>query len=523
MLAPSDSLPAIAPLRTAQERREDAEREFLVGPAVRFLAPMDGSVLATNRVAVIVLGEPGASLRLIRGDCLLATGSFRPDGRAEFAGVDLTRGPNRLRVEMTNSWQQARWDSVGIHYSGEPARIELSEMASMRADARDTARVMALVRDEWGVPVAGQPMVTVSLGGAKLLGTDADQRAIGFQARAARNGVLALNVAPEHDPGLGSLTLTARKARARIPVRVLPADRALTATGIGQVGVGAAPGSFGAVLMRGALGDETFVTLSYDSRRNGSRDPYFQRGYDPLDESHYPTYGDASERRVFSGATQTFSAKLQHRYDWVELGDVTVDFGDRRLAGYQRSLSGVSSRVERGLLTVKSFGSITDQTLVQRQIRGEGTSGPYRLGLGIRPGTERLAVEVRARDNAARLVQRQELTRGFDYQIDYGSGEVILQRAIGTVDAGGNPIFLVGTMELRSGGESRFVGGMRMEMDASRLVRRGAMDSLGVALFGVHDGAAGGAATGSSALMGGDMKLRFGGFSVGTAVMRSSS
>jgi hypothetical protein len=214
-----------------------------------------------------------------------------------------------------------------------------------------------------------------------------------------------------------------------VALRVLPATRPLIATGGALVGVGAAPENFGAMTVRGSLGNETSVSVSVDSRRNGEDTDFFARGYDPLEESRYPTFGDASERRVLSSSTQAVSARVERGFDWLELGDVqTLGFGGggESLGAYQRSLTGVSGRVTTGAVVWNGFGSLTDQALDQRQLRGDGSSGPYRFGGAVRPGTDRVAVEIRDAANAARVLAREELQRFVDYQIDYSTGDVLL-------------------------------------------------------------------------------------------------
>lgn len=523
-----DSLPAaprVAPARTEEARQADAASSFATGPAVRFFAPADGAVIATNRVFVGVRGEPGAAVRLFDGDSAIAEATLRPDGVADFIGVQVGAGPHRLRVEMKNSWGQQRTDSLALHVSGEAGRFEVDgSVAALHAGAprADTVRVRVL--DSWGVPVAGGLAVTVEGSGAEPLGVDREPASPGQQLRADSAGMLVVPMRPGHIVGPGELRLAAGKATARIPLRILPSTRPLIATGVGQIGVGAAPGAFGAVTVRGAVGHETTVSVSYDSRRGSQADDFFARGYDPNDESRYPTFGDGSERRVLSSSTQKVSARVERGYDWMAMGDVeTGDFGgDPRLGTYGRSLTGVTGRVATGAVTWRGFGSMTDQVLAQRQVRGNGTSGPYRFGGNVRPGTDRVAVEVRARENAARVISRQELVRWSDYQIDYATGEVLLQHPVPTSDLAGNPVFLVAMLESRSGGEARFVGGVRMEVDAARVLRMDAAgDSLAFSVMGVHDGGEPTSGFGGQDLLGTGVRLRRGSLSLRGEMLRS--
>lgn len=525
--------PRIAPLRTAAERDADDRSAFINGPAVRISSPTDGAILATNRVYVGVKGEAGTTVTLYEGGKQIGEAVLRPDGVQDFIGVELAPGPHRLRARIVNSWKNERWDSVAVHRSGLPASLELMEADTaaplvLRVDAADAARVRLRVLDAWKVPVATMPDLTVQASGATLDGVDSDAGSLGQQRRADANGVVAVDLRAGHVVGEGTLTVRmGEKLVVRRALRVLPTLRALSAVGAGQVGIGAATESFGAVTARGAVGYETSLSMSYDSRR-GSGNDFFGRGYDPLDEARYATYGDGSESRVLSGATQRFSARLERGLNWVELGDVVARPAadkDALLAGYQRSLSGASARLGAGAFTVRGFGSMTSQALEQQQLRGDGGSGPYVFGAGTRPGTDRVTIEVRARDNAARVIARETLTRFSDYEIDYATGAVLLRRPVPADDPYGNPVFVVAALERDAGGAAHFVGGGRMEADVAHLAHATFMDSLVVGVTGVRDGGQAAAALppASTSIVGADVRLRAGGLALGGELLRTTS
>jgi uncharacterized repeat protein (TIGR01451 family) len=522
----TDSTPRlrVAPLRTAEERAAEEAGTFATGPVVRVFSPMDGTVVSSNRLYVGLAGEPGAAVKLFDGDRQVAQGTLRPDGRIDFIGLELSEGPHTLRASMTSSWGTERWDSVTVHRSGSPARIEVpSDAVQLRADGRGRTAVRVRVLDEWGVPLAGGATVTAEAGLAALEGGDADVASVGVQASVGADGWAELLVRPGHEVGVGELRLASGDAEGRVTLHVLPDLRPLIVTGAGEVGVGAAPEAFGSVTARGTVGSQTTVSVTWDSRRANPDDEFFGGGYDPLDESRYPTTGDGSERRVLAGATQTLSARVENGFDWVELGDVrTADFGgDGRLGVYQRALTGLSGRMTTGAATWRGYASLTDQVISQQQRRGEGTSGPYRFGGGIRPGTERVAIEVRALDNAARVIARQELQRFADYQIDYLTGDVLLNHPVPAADAAGNPVYVVAMTERRSGGERRVIGGLRMDVDAREWMRLPGWDSVRVSLLGVHDAGEGTTEAAERNLVGTGLRLSRGGLSFGGELLRS--
>lgn len=528
-LPPSPGVVRVASLRTVEDRTAEERRVLIAGPSVRITEPGDGAVVSSGRIYVGVRGEAGRMVRLYDHDDLIGEATIRPDGVADFVGVDLAPGPHRLRVQMANSWGHERWDSVTVHRSGSPAAFEVeSAPRPLRAESPELETIRVRVLDEWGVPLVSAPLVSVAARGVALVGEDADPSSVGVQLRVDESGWLEVVVRAGDEVGRGEITLRASGAEHVVALEVLPPVRPLFATMSGRIGIGASDRSFAAITARGALDERTSITISYDSRRSTDAEDFFARGYDPLDDAVYPTTGDGSSQRVLSSATEKFTVRVERGLDWFAFGDVRSEgfSNGGQLTRYDRALSGVSSRVATGPVVWHAFGSATRQVLDEIQLRGDGSSGPYRLGVRIRPGTERLAIEVRASDNAARVLSRTELRRFVDYQIDYESGEVLLDRLVPASDPHGNPVFLVATIERLDAAENHWVGGVRMEFDAARAFGLRGVDSLGVVLMGVHDGAddalpstVGGESTD---LVGAEVLFRVGESQVGLEFLHSS-
>lgn len=518
-----------AAARTADDRAAERRRELVAGPGIEFTSPGDGSVLAASRTYIGVRGEPGRRVELLGEDGLIREGTIRPDGIFDFIAVDLEPGPNLFRVRSTNSWGNERWDSIAVHRSGSPAAFLIeSSPRALRAEAPETEFVLVRVHDEWSVPVVNTPLVTVEAAGLTIEAEDADPSSAGLQLRPDSTGWLRIPIRAGGEVGPARLVLQADEAELELPLQVLAPVRPVIATFAGRLGFGGAEdGSFASITARGALDEITSITVSYDSRR-GDEMAAFRRDYDPLSESLYPTLGDRSERRVLAGSGDAFSARIERGLDWIALGDVRTEgfAGAGELTTYDRSLSGVTSRLSTGPVVMHGFGSATRQRLEEIQLRGEGSSGPYLLGGEIRPGTDRLSIEIRARDNAARILSRNQLTRYSDYQIDYRTGEILLNRLLPATDAHGNPIFLVAIVERLGTDERHWVGGLRLEFDASEALKVSRADSVGISIFGIRDGAAAVAmalGTPGSDLMGGELHARLGASSFGAELLQASS
>ena len=508
----------VPPARARAAKSGGYAAPFAVGPGIDIFAPLDGSVLAANRVYVGVKGEPNAPVVLYDGATAIDSGRTRIDGVYDFIAVPLTPGPHLLRVRMKNSWGAERRDSIAVHVTGLPARFAVNaSRLTLVADGHTVAAAKVRVLDAWDVPVVQPAYVTVSAEGAEPVGPDADASSVGVQQLSDSTGWLTVSLRPGREVRRGVLELKSGDATVTLPLEILPEVRPLTVTGSGMVGVGASPDAYGAITARGRLDSRTSLTLGVDSRRLNDGQDVFGRSADPLKESQYPLLGDASQLETRTASQSWFSARLEHGFDWAAFGDLsTTGFaGGLSLAQYRRSVTGLAARVTTGAVTWSGFGSVTSQSLRQLQLRGAGVSGPYSLAADVLPGTDVLRIETRDVENPERAVATQALIRFVDYEIDYASGIVLFKQPIPAADASGNPLFIVATFEAASGGEQRLVAAGRAALDVRQLAGMVRLDSLRLGLTAVNADQVGD----PYRLLGGDLRvLRFGALDVSAEV-----
>jgi uncharacterized repeat protein (TIGR01451 family) len=458
----------LPPVRSDDERAQDAQAGFINGPGIAFIAPIDGSVLASDRLYVGAMGEPGTPVTLFSGDSILAEDVIRGDGQVDFIGVGLERGTNTLRVRMRNSWNAERWDSLQVHVTGAPASFApVADTIILPADGLTIKETRVRVLDAWGVPVVNSPFVTVSTREAEVVDTDVDASSVGLQLRTGSDGWLTLRIRAASETLVRVVTLQAGDAVGQVALQHVPKPGDLMVTSMGQFGLGAAPDDFGTVTVRGRLGAETGVTLSYDSRTlDRGRDAY-GRTISPLDDAQYPILGDASVRRSEASSRPGLSARIERGTDWIAAGELAnMGFATNlTLARYRRALPGVAGNVRTGPVVWSGFGAMTSQSLGQIQIRGASVSGPYDVGARIVPGTERVTIETRDLENAERILRVENLGRLTDYQIDYVTGTLLLKSPVPSTDLNNNPVFIVVTYESDGGGKSKSVWGLRAETD----------------------------------------------------------
>ncbi len=114
-------------------------------------------------------------------------------------------------------------------------------------------------------------------------------------------------------------------------------------------------------------------------------------------------------------------------------------------------------------IKVEGFASDTGETHVQDVLRGDGTSGLYRLKRApMIGGIEVITLVTRDRLHTERVLQRLTLMRFLDYSIDYDRGTLLFKQPVLSSDNQFNPVFIEVTYDVEgaSGGKD-LVTGMR--------------------------------------------------------------
>ncbi len=129
-----------------------------------------------------------------------------------------------------------------------------------------------------------------------------------------------------------------------------------------------------------------------------------------------------------------------------------VIVGDHKEGSFLNTVFTASDDTMRGLTLhgeTEDFGATIIAGAVRGEattdeIRGDGTSGRYRLSEApVIRGNETVRIEVRDRNNPARIIRSRPQVRGRDYTIDYDRGELMFTRPVEESDFRGNPVFIV--------------------------------------------------------------------------------
>ncbi len=198
-----------------------------------------------------------------------------------------------------------------------------------------------------------------------------------------------------------------------------------------------------AFFAKGRIRGDFLLTVAYDSARKSEE--ALGRLNDVIEPQRYYTlYGDGTEQRNEAASQRKLYVKLEREQFYALFGDFQTGLTVTELSRYARTLNGIRSEFASERFSLSTFAARTDQNAVRDELRGDGTSGLYRLSrTPLIIGSDQVRLEVRDRFRTERVVESRLLARFLDYSIDYGQGTLFFKQPVPSRDAAFNPVFIV--------------------------------------------------------------------------------
>jgi uncharacterized repeat protein (TIGR01451 family) len=267
-----------------------------------------------------------------------------------------------------------------------------------------------------------------------------------------------------------------------------------------------------AFFAKGRIKGSTLLTVAFDSERD--RPLVEDRLFGTIEPDRYYTlYGDAVEQRFEAATTRKLYLKIERRQLAALFGDFETGLTVTELGRYSRSLTGFKADYGGDRFAVSGFAAENRAGYGRDELRGDGTSGPYRLSRNpIVANSDRLRIEVRDRIRSEVVVESRVLSRFIDYSIDYFTGTLQFKQPIQSRDAEFNPIYIVAEYETLTGAGGATAG--------ARTTARFAADKLELGATLVNEGAP----AGDTRLAATDVRFRpTGALEVRAEIARSAS
>ena len=407
-------------------------------------------------------------------------------------GVSIQTGRNLVEATITQADGGIVTLARDLLFTGAPVRAEyLPEASRLIADGVQVPEIALRLFEASGSPVRGGTAVAFTI--EAPYAPYRDRRVAADLSGASQAGRQMMTV---HDDGIAYIPLepTAVAGRVRLSVefengarkeefiaRLLPGERdwVIVGFGAGSVGYrtlsdnmiaaedagyeeGLDSDSRVSLYAKGMIQGKYLLTLAYDSdKRDTGR---FGQQVDP--NRFYTLYGDGSQQQFEAASQEKLYLRIERGTFGVLFGDVDTNLGRAELTRFSRRLTGLRSEWSNEAWDVIVFGAETDTAFVRDELRGNGTSGLYRLsGRDILDNSERIRIETRDRFDDAVIVESRSLARFVDYNIDYDLGTVLFKAPVAIQDAELNPTFIVAEYETEGGSDGRtdIVAGGRVE------------------------------------------------------------
>ncbi|MBC7825843.1 MAG: TonB-dependent receptor [Candidatus Parcubacteria bacterium] len=378
-------------------------------------------------------------------------------------GVPLQDGENTIVAHIISNGQVTQIASVQVQVRGLAKQITVRTAETrVRADGRSTVTIQGELLDANGNRSNRDTIVTLKPTAGEFVEPDASPDQPGYQVKATqgefkatlRSGIQAqmVRIQAKADD-LDAFTQVQFETDLRSSLVTGSIDLRLGKGGTdfyrsfrdflppnGKNNYGLA--THGAVFATGKVGD-WLVTGAYNSDHalnqtcDGTARLFREQQFC---DQNYPVYGDSSRTDVLTPSIDSVYLKLERTspttngIDYFMWGDYnTEEFATRsqQFSATSRQLHGLKANYNFGNLQLSGFYGNNVQGFQRDTITPDGTSGYYflsrRLVIG---GSENVFLELEELNRPGTVLERKQLNRGNDYEIDYDRGTILFRQPI---------------------------------------------------------------------------------------------
>ena len=440
---------------------------------VEFLSPKAGAFLDIPATSVVLRFPIGANIALLSNGTTVdpsLVGRTETDPVTQLRtqtwyGVPLTAGENTLEVISTETGEVLQRLPVTVR--GTPERLVLLSPSSIPSDGRSTASVRGYLVDKVGNISLWNSVVTLRASDGQFLGVDLKPDVPGYQVEINR-GEFSAELQSSLESHLVQIQANANGFDAFSQVQFVTPQRPTLVSGVVDIRLGARGTDFydsyreflpvdgengyrldvdAAVFATGNIG-EWLYTGAYNSDRSLNENC---RGESTLFKAEsgdctnqYATYGDDSYTDYTAPSLDSVYLRLERNSPTNSAGVDYAMWGDFNTEEFATAsqLFTATSRQLHGFKANYNFGDLAVTGLYANNVEGfrrdtiapDGTSGFYFTSQrNIVPGSENVFLELEELERPGTVLERKQLYRGTDYEIDYDRGTLFFKEPVARV------------------------------------------------------------------------------------------
>jgi uncharacterized repeat protein (TIGR01451 family) len=440
LLAPADGSRLVHPINAVRVRLDSRLKPRLL---------LDGSEISAKRIG-FTLKDPASKTTLY-----------------SYIGVDFgAAGRHTLEIQGIGPFGNARFKQAHtVVRTGQIAAIRLLSAKGNVADGKTPVTLSLQLLDDHGQPIDAPAELEIRDGNLKPCQAGGD--ALTREKPEAKKTVHVdadgrVSFAPVTTSGRYRVSLGYNDATVDADVYVKPFLRDWIIVGLaeGSAGYHTVSGNMEslddadikdnfykdgrmAFFAKGKVRGRWLLTLAYDSEKDkDDPDNTLFQTIDP--EAYYTLYGDATTQQYDAASIRKLYIKLEREQFYLLFGDYDTGLTVTELSKYSRTLNGLKAEFAGQAVSFSGFATDTRQAFVRDEIRGDGTSGLYRLTRrNILINSEKITLETRDRFKSEVILSSQSLSRYVDYTIDYDAGTLFFKSPVASRDDGFNPIYII--------------------------------------------------------------------------------
>ncbi len=415
-----------------------------------------------------------------------------------WSGVSIGEGDNKIETIITNAdGTEALRETRAIHYSSGPVKaVFVPAKSKLIADGKTKSVIAIQFTDADGKPARRgmggnyqlnspyESALLVDAMNKKQLSTTLENKPV---YTVAEDGTAFIELAPTTQTGEVVLNFEFNNNRKQeIRTWLTPGQRDWILVGFGQGTIGhkKLSGNVEALKTAGTDGDlydrdqiafyakgtvkgEYLITAAYDTakqtgaaRSTAGSIGNLKQTIDP--NRYYTLYADATQPYYDAPSARKLYVKVERKQFYAMFGDFDTGLTVTELSRYSRTVNGIKSEFKNEKFAYNAFATQSAQAYARDEIRGEGTSGLYRLSRkDILENSDKIRIDVRDRFKSEVVVSTHTLTRFLDYDIDYSLGTLFFKEPIMSRDADFNPVFIIAEYESKDAKDERLTYGGR--------------------------------------------------------------
>jgi len=377
-------------------------------------------------------------------------------------GVSLKEGENFISAQEVSKSESSVTVRIVVRGAAKKLTIETVE-SRIPADGRSTATIRGQLLDQNSNRSNRDAVVTLTSTAGEFVEKDFKPDEPGFQVE-AKAGEFTVTLRSDLKAQTVRIRATTNDLEAFTQLQFETALRPSLLTGVVDVRLGARGTDYygslrdfirpdkdqrtqldfhSAVFATGALGEWLF-TGAYNSSRSLNEDCNCDnrlfRTYQ-FNEQNYPVYGDSSKIDVVAPSIDSVFLRFERNSkipnaapDFFMWGDYNTEEFARTSQQYTsitRQLHGFKANYNFGNLQFTGFYGNNLEGFQRDTIAPDGTSGYYFLSRRLLvPGSENVFIELEELNRPGTVLNRKQLSRGPDYEIDYDRGTLIFREPI---------------------------------------------------------------------------------------------